>query len=189
MKKDNKNMIIWGIVAVVVAIAVIVGVVLVIKSKPSGSEGQGEETGQIDGGSETQPSTFDNVDVSVGFGDYDVMFAQAKAIQNGEMVGMIIQVDGIVSHPMSRYSITEKNEKGEVIGTEFIIEGLDESEYPQDGSHVVITGEVIEKEPLYYIIRTTPEYVELISTSIEDDETVEMDELEIDAADVDEGEV
>ena len=72
----------------------------------------------------------------------------------------------------------EEDENGSKIGTEFIIEGAEESEYPADGAHVVITGEVIEKEPLYYVIRTAPEYVEVLEESGDEEEEGEYVEEE-----------
>lgn len=157
--KQNKNLIIGIAIAAVVVIAIIVGVI-VAKNGNKGDEGNGADdggAGQVEGVEEMDLS---NIDVTVGYGDYDVMFAQSKAIQNGEMIGQVIRIDGVVSHPMSKYSIGQKGDNGQFIGTEFIIEGADESEYPEDGEHVVITGEVIEKQPLYFVIKTTPQYIE-----------------------------
>ena len=90
------------------------------------------------------------------------MYTLSKSIQNGEATGEIVMIDGVVSHPMTKYSIVEKGEDGNKIGTEFVIEGIEEDAYPEDGTRLVITGEVIEKEPLYYIIKTTPEYVNVL---------------------------
>ena len=36
-----------------------------------------------------------------------------------------------------------------------------------DGDHVIITGEVYEKSPMYFIIKTTPEYVEVVEAAKE----------------------
>ena len=169
---QNQNLIIGivvAVVAVIVVVGIVVGLVLANKNKGDGTDGtdatNGAETTSIK--ENTPEADFSDVDVSVGFGDYDVMYAQAQAIQNGEMLGKIIQVDGIVSHPMSKYSIVEEDENGSKIGTEFIIEGVDESGYPQDGDHVIITGEVVEKEPLYYVIKTSPQYVEIVAEASE----------------------
>ena len=157
--KQNKNLIIGIAVAAVVVIAIIVGVI-VAKNGGKGNNGNSTDNGNTGQIENVEKKDLSNIDVTVGYGDYDVMFAQSKAIQNGEMVGQVIRIDGIVSHPMSKYSIGQKGDNGQFIGTEFIIEGADESEYPNDGEHVVITGEVVEKEPLYFVIKTTPQYVE-----------------------------
>ena len=149
-KKDNKTMAIGIAVAVLVVVAVVVAV---IKLSGGNGGGEGGGSGSVD---------YSKVDVTVEYGDYDTMYTQAKAIQNGEMTGKIVKIDGIVSHPLSKYSIVETGEGGNKIGTEFEIEGAEESAYPEDGDHVIITGEVIEKQPLYFIIKTTPDYVEIV---------------------------
>lgn len=160
MAKKNNNLIIGIVVAVVVVIAIIIGVV--VATKKGGDGGTGGEPG---GGTSSQ-KIYDTIDVEVGYGDYEVMEAQAKAIQNGEMMGKVVRIDGIVIHPMSKYSIGEAGESnGLKIGTEFEIEGASEGDYPKDGDHVVITGEVVEKSPMYFIIKTTPENVVVLETA------------------------
>ena len=154
VEKKNKGIIVGMVVAVVVLI-VVVAVVLVTKSDRE----KAIESG--DGGIVVQMD-YSKPDVVVEYGDYDTMRAQSKAIQNGEMLGKTVRIEGIVSHPMTKYSIVQEDEDGNKIGTEFVIEGLDEDEYPQDGERVVISGEVIEKSTLYYIIKTRPEFVEVI---------------------------
>ena len=153
-EKKNKGIIVGIVVAVVVLIAV-VAVVLVTK----GDREEAIESG--DGGIVVQMD-YSEPDVVVEYGDYDTMRTQSKAIQNGEMLGKTVRIEGIVSHPMTKYSIVQEDEDGNKIGTEFVIEGLDEDEYPQDGERVVISGEVIEKSTLYYIIKTRPEFVEVV---------------------------
>lgn len=153
-EKKNKGIIVGIVVAVVVLIAV-VAVVLVTK----GDREEAIESG--DGGIVVQTDYLEP-DVVVEYGDYDTMRTQSKAIQNGEMLGKTVRIEGIVSHPMTKYSIVQEDENGNKIGTEFVIEGLDEDEYPQDGERVVISGEVIEKSTLYYIIKTRPEFVEIV---------------------------
>lgn len=166
----SKNGLYIGIgVAVVAVIAIVVG--LIIANKPKGTE--------IDVVEEPQEaevvSTFDNVDEIVDFGDYDAMYTLSKSIQNGEATGKIVRIEGLVSHPMSKYSIVEESADGTgSIGTEFVIEGADETSYPDDGARVVITGAVIEKEPLYFVIQTTPEYIVLV----DDGEGTVIEELE-----------
>ena len=154
VEKKNKGMLVGIAVAVVVLIVVMV-VVLITK----GDREEVIESG--DGGIAVQMD-YSEPDVVVEYGDYDTMRTQSKAIQNGEMLGKTIRIEGIVSHPMTKYSIVQEDEDGNKIGTEFVIEGLDEDEYPQDGERVVISGEVIEKSTLYYIIKTRPEFVEVV---------------------------
>ena len=103
-----------------------------------------------------------NVDevVIVDYGEYDEMQRVAKAIQNGEMTGQVVQIDGDVSHPGTKYSVVEANEDGsKKIGTEFIIVDGDGSDYPADGSKVFIVGKVVEKGPMYFVIETLKEFV------------------------------
>ena len=152
-KKISKNIVIGCIVAAVVVIAIIVGVIVATKGKGNDGGSGGQEINQVD---------YSIIDVSIDYGDYDAMYTEAKAIQNGESTGKIIKIDGVVSHPLSKYSIVEESEGGNKIGTEFEIEGASEDDYPKDGQRVVITGEVIEKQPLYFIIKTAPKYVEIV---------------------------
>ena len=152
-EKKNKNIIICVAVVAVVLIAVIAVVLIKNSQKETAESGDGGIVLQAD---------YLEPDVIVEYGDYDMMRVQSKAIQNGEMLGKTIRVEGIVSHPMTTYSIVQEDEDGSKIGTEFVIEGLDEDGYPQDGERVVISGEVAEKSTLYYVIKTRPEFVEVV---------------------------
>lgn len=183
-EKQNKNMIIGVAVAAVVLIVVVIAV-LIVKGNGNDSIDSGIDTnggtnaGQIE--NNTTPVRYDDIDVSVEYGDYEEMFAQSKSIQNGEMLGKIVKIDGIVSHPMSNYSIGQEDENGSFVGTQFVIEGAQDGDYPEDGDHVVITGEVVENSPMYFVIRTSPQYVEILEEDgeLEEDEE-EADELEAD---------
>ena len=157
-KSKNNNIIYIGIVAVVIIVAIIIGIVVGNNGGNGGDEGSGgEETSQTEGLTASDLAT---VDVTVEYGDYDGMEALAKDIQNGYATGKVVQIEGDVSHPMSTYSIVEQNEDGTgSIGTRFIIVG--ETGYPEDKDHVVITGKVIELEPLVYVIQTLPDFVEV----------------------------
>ena len=173
-EKQNKGLVIGIAVAVVAVIAIIVGIVLA-KGNGGGTSDGGDESGTSQVESNVNEADYSVIDVSVEYGDYDTMYTLSKSIQNGEATGQIVRIDGVVSHPMSKYSIVQEDESGAKIGTEFVIEGIEEADYPEDGDHVIITGEVIEKEPLYYIIRTTPEYVEILEElEVEDVEEEEL---------------
>lgn len=178
-EKQNKNLIIGIAVAAVVMIAVVVGIVL-MKGKGDGSidGGQSAGAGQIEGS--TNEMDFSDIDVSVEYGDYDTMFEQSKAIQNGEMLGKVIKIEGLISHPMSNYSIGQQSEDGSFVGTVFVIEGADEDDYPEDGDHVVITGEVVEQSPMNFVIRTAPQYVEVIEAFDDTIDEVGPDEMDAD---------
>ena len=161
----KKNGLYVGIAAVIAVVAIVAVAMLVLNGRNDGDNGEGGGTQPVNNSS--QQAKYDNIDVSVKFGDYDEMYAQSKAIQNGEMVGKVIKVEGVVSHPMTKYSIVQENADGNKIGTEFEIDGATASEYPNDGDHVIITGEVYEKSPMYFIIKTTPEYVEVVEAAKE----------------------
>ena len=102
---------------------------------------------------------------TIEFGDYDGMKALSSAIQNGEKVGAVVQIDGLVSNfakGMS-YNIVEENAEGSGnIGTTFKIEGVDEDAYPSDGTHVKLTGLVVDEGGMMFTIHTLPEFVEVV---------------------------
>lgn len=111
--------------------------------------------------------SLDKVDIMIAFGDYTTMESLAKEIQGGRAAGKVVQIDGLVSNfskGMS-YNITEKDENaGKSVGTMFKILGAEEEEYPADGTHVQITGAVVqdpENGALFYI-QTRPEYVKIL---------------------------
>ena len=157
-KNKNNSLLYIGIAAVVI-IAIVVGVVIAMRNKggDAGSNG-GNSTSQTAG---LSAADLANVDVTVAYGDYDAMEELSKAIQNGEMVGKVVKIDGIVMHPATSYSIGQANESGSAkIGTQFDIVDAAAAYYPADGDRVVITGKVVEKQPLVYMIETLSEFVE-----------------------------
>ena len=166
---DKKKL---GIVCGIVAI-VAVGVVIAIAVANSGKNDDGGE--KKDGGSsqeqkkdgddkKTATVTADDLgkkaDVTIAYGDYDAQEALSKAIQNGEMDGKVVKIEGKVSHPGMSYSIGQRRENGNAfIGTTFTIE--DGGEYPEDGAHVVITGIVrADESGLVHTIKTLKAFVE-----------------------------
>lgn len=154
-KSKNNNALYIGIgVAVVVVIAIVIAVVMMNKNKGSDGDTSGPDGSSI--------VAYDTVDESIELGDYEGMETLSKAIQNGEMVGKIVQVHGLVSQPMSTYSVVQENEDGtQKIGTQFIIDDAEDADYPEDGDEIVITGEVVEKSPMYFVIQTTMNNVEI----------------------------
>ena len=158
MAKKNNNLIYIGI-AVVVVIAIVIGVIVAVKGN-GGSEGgnNGGDTSQTAG---LTAADLANVDVEIEYGDYDGMQKLSKSIQNGEMTGKVVKIDGVVMHPGTSYSIGQANESGSAkIGTQFDIVDAAAIYYPADGDRVVLTGKVVEKQPLYYMIETLQEFVE-----------------------------
>ena len=158
-KKSNNNLII-GIGAAVVVVLVAVGVIIGINAGKGGGEsgGDGGGSSQTTGG--LSKSDLANIDVYVPYGDYDGMQTLSKDIQNGYATGKVVKIDGLVSKPMSSYSIVQASSDGtKKIGTQFIIEGGSESDYPKDVDRVEIVGKVVENTPLVFVIKTLPEYV------------------------------
>ena len=157
MAKSNKNLYI-GIGIVVAVVAIVVGVVVGLNAGKGDKGADNGNTSQTTGG--LTASDLKSVDVEVEYGDYDKMSSLSKDIQNGYATGKVVKVDGVVSHPMSSYSVVQANADGsQKIGTQFIIESDDASVYPKDGDRIVITGKVVENSPMYFVIKTSPEFV------------------------------
>ena len=153
-KAKSKTGLYIGIVAVIVAVAVMVGVVI------SNKTGNSDE-GAVQTSSELSAGDLANVDVIIEYGDYDGMQSLAKDIQNGNMVGKVVKINGLVSHPGTSYSVVEESEDGtKKIGTQFVIDNAEGAEYPTDGAHVVLTGKVVQKDPMVYVIQTLKEFVQ-----------------------------
>lgn len=158
MAKKNNNLI--YICIAVVVIAVIIGVVVAVKGN-SGNNGGDSNNGGTSQDAGLTAADLAKVDVAVEYGDYDGMEKLSKSIQNGEMTGKVVKIDGVVMHPGTSYSIGQANEAGSSkIGTQFDIVDAAAADYPADKDRVVITGKVVEKEPLYYMIETLQEFVE-----------------------------
>ena len=180
----SKNGLYAGIaVAVVIIVAVVVGVLVANRKNNAPAEKDLSETGVVESiTDETEPRDFSTIDETIAFGDYDGMMLLSKSIQNGEATGKVVKIEGIVSHPMSNYSIVQMTEDGSrSVGTQFVIEGVDEDGYPQDGESIILTGRVIEKEPMYFVIQTYPDFIEVIeeSNTEGDDRTESTDETEV----------
>lgn len=158
MAKKNNNLIYIGIAAAVV-IVIVIGVIVAVKGN-GGSEG-GDNSGDTSQTAGLTAADLANVDIEIEYGDYDGMQSLSKSIQNGEMVGKVVKIDGIVSHPATTYSIVQENESSSAkIGTQFDIVDAAAAYFPVDGDRVVITGKIVEKEPLYYMIETLQEFVD-----------------------------
>ena len=156
MEKTGKNL--WmGATAIVAIVLAIVGIIVVKNNSGEKPVGEGESSSQE---SSSFADELTNVDVEIEYGDYDAMKELASDIQNGRATGKVVKIDGLVSHPMSFYSVVEPNEdETSTIGTRFVIE--DETGYPEDEDHIIITGKVIELESLVYVIKTTSDFIEI----------------------------
>ena len=159
MAKEKGNKALYIGIGVVAVLAIVVGIIIAV-TRSSGNNNEGDGTNQS---TVYTAGDFTPIQQSIEFGDYNTMFSLAKEIQNGEAIGKIVEIDGYVSHPGSKYSIVERNADGsKSIGTEFVIEG-DSAFYPQDGEHIVLVGKVVEREPLYYNLATIQELVSVVN--------------------------
>lgn len=155
----NKTGLVISIVAVIAVIAIVVGVIVANNNK---SGNGGEPSGGTSQTNGLTAADLANVDENIAFGEFDAMQTLSKSIQNGEKVGVVVKVDGLVSKPGSTYSVVEANaENTKKIGTKFVIEGAEDADYPKDGDHIVITGKVVEESPMVFIIKTIPSMIEV----------------------------
>ena len=153
------------------AILVVVGVVwFIVRGK-----GNDPQPG-ADNGSSVEDKTkvtagelaADKVTEKVSFGDYTAMFTLSKAIQNGQKIGAIVSVEGLVSHKTSSYSVVQENpkkgEEGEMsqIGTVFTIQDGDSADYPKDEARIKITAKVMEVSPLNFQLVTLKDFIEVV---------------------------
>ena len=158
-KAKNNNLLYIGI-AVVVVIAIVIGVIVAVKGNSGNNGGDSDNSGTSQDAGLTA-ADLAKVDVEIEYGDYDGMEKLSKSIQNGEMTGKVVKIDGVVMHPGTSYGIGQANESGSAkIGTQFDIVDAAAAYYPADKDHVVITGKVVEKQPLVYTIETISEFVE-----------------------------
>ena len=102
-KAKNNNLLYIGI-AVVVVVAVIIGVIVAVKGN-SGNNGGDSDNGGTSQDAGLTAADLAKVDVEIEYGDYDGMEKLSKSIQNGEMTGKVVKIDGVVMHPGTSYSI------------------------------------------------------------------------------------
>ena len=158
--KNSKTGLYVAIAAAVVIVAVIIGVVVANSGNKGGNEGDNGNGGTSQSTSSLTADDLSDVYGWVDIDEYDEMQKMAKSIQNGEMTGKVIQFDGYVAHPGTKYSVVENSADGtKKIGTEFVIVDGDESDYPEDGQRVFITGKIVEQEPMVFVIHTLKDFV------------------------------
>ena len=104
MAKDKKGLYIG--IGVALIVAVIVGVVIALSNKGNGTDGEPTPNSAL------TAADFSPIDVTIDFGQYDEMFTLSKDIQNGYAVGKIVKIEGLVSHPGTKYSIVQEKESG-----------------------------------------------------------------------------
>lgn len=153
------------IIGVIVAALIGGGVFLLTRNKgDSGSTDSGSAETSEDEGKSTYSVTPTELsgtkDITIAYGDFEAMKNLASGIQNGEMTGKTVEIDGIVSHPGMSFSITEASSDGSTkIGTVFIIQ--DEPVYPDDGAHIKISAKVVEVSPMNFQLVTLKDFVEV----------------------------
>lgn len=103
--------------------------------------------------------------VSIAYGDYEAMGELSHQIQNGDLDGKVVKIDGVVAHPITSYAIvqTVPDPKSRV-GSSFIIQGALEDAYPVDGAHIEMTAKVCEMAGDYggRVLVTLPEAVKIL---------------------------
>lgn len=172
---DNKSAkkAMWPILIGLAAVLVVVGVVwLIVRGKGDNSQPENNNNNAASVEDKTKVTAgelaADKVTDKVSFGDYDAMFTLSKAIQNGQKVGAIVSVEGIVSHKLSSYSVVQENpkkaEEGEMsqIGTVFTIQDGDSADYPKDEDRIKITAKVMEVSPLNFQLVTLKDFIEVV---------------------------
>lgn len=155
-----------------VAILVIVGAVwfFFIRGKNNDSQPENEEVSSFDDVNSVTEAEFTqkNLAETIGFNDYTAMFTFSKAVQNGQKTGEIVEIEGLVSHKTSSYSVVQENpkkaEEGEMsqIGTVFTIKDGSETDYPADGKRVKIMAKVMEVSPLNFQLVTFKKFVNVV---------------------------
>lgn len=159
-KSSNNNIIIIAVVAVV---AIVAAVLLIVKpfDKKDDNQNNQENSQQSASSRVSKDELKKTPDVTVEFGDYEGMKTLSKDIQNGYATGKIVTIEGTVNHPMTMYSIVQKNESGsQSIGTNFIIDDMETADYPKDKERIKITAKVVETDTLNFQLVTLKEFVE-----------------------------
>lgn len=161
-KNNNKTLI--GIIAAVCVVVVVAVVAVVAINSNKGNNSSDSSNSSSNSSNETTTARVtaneleNSLDASVMYGDYEKMQSLSKSIQNGEMTGKIVSIDGLVNHPGASYSVVQKNADGTTkIGTVFIID--DGTEYPADGTRISIVAKVVEVSPMNFQLVTLKDYI------------------------------
>lgn len=93
---------------------------------------------------------FSKPDIVISYGDYDGMVKLAKSIQNYELEGVVVEIDGEMGMSMMSHTVVMPNvDRSESMGTTFRVIGMEDKDYPGEDSRVHLTG----------IVRPLSEYV------------------------------
>lgn len=171
MDKKAANKSVVPILIGLAAILVVVGVVwFIVRGKGDDSQSNTNNGTSVEDKTKVTAEDLaaDKVTDKVSFGDYTAMFTLSKAIQNGQKIGAIVSVEGLVSHKTSSYSVVQDNpkkaEEGEMsqIGTVFTIQDGDSADYPKDEARIKITAKVMEVSPLNFQLVTLKDFIEVV---------------------------
>lgn len=92
---------------------------------------------------------------TVSYGDFDAQQKLSKSIQNGELLGATVEIEGTSEKVGTHYSIGQTKD-GTFTGTTYEYSG----EYPEDGAHVKFTGTVVGSGVLFTLEATSIEVIE-----------------------------
>ena len=82
-----------------------------------------------------------NPSVIIRLGDVEPMSEFVKSVENGEMDGVAVMIEGVAEKFGSDYSIMEKDEEsGESYGVTYVVADFEDGDYPEDGEKIWITG-------------------------------------------------
>lgn len=91
----------------------------------------------------------------VSYEDFDAQEKLSKSIQNGELTGATVEIEGVSKKLGSHYTIGQSKD-GSFTGTSYEFSG----EYPADGAHVKLTGTVVGSGIVFKIEATSIEVIE-----------------------------
>lgn len=106
---------------------------------------------------------FSAPDIKVTYGDYDKMMETSKSIQNYQLEGVVVEIDGIFKNNMSASIQMPNADNSQSIGTTIQVVGLDEKDFPKDDTKIHIVG----------IVRPLNEYAHGIYVAKENFKVVE----------------
>ena len=83
---------------------------------------------------------FSAPDIKVTYGDYDKMMETSKSIQNYELEGVVVEIDGIFKKNMSPSIQMPNADNSQSIGTTMELVGFSDSDYPKNDTKIHIVG-------------------------------------------------
>lgn len=100
---------------------------------------------------------------TIDFGDYEGIQALMKEMSNFEIDGKVVTIEGEFDSDTSSYGILESDGNGNLLGCTIVVDGLDDSNAPEDGAKIKVTGVVSEgANALSRVIRVAAENFEVI---------------------------